>query len=572
MGLGLGAAADREQQAGLARVSADLLIAGGRVFRGLRAGFAEAVAVKDGRILAVGSEAEVAEAAGPATRRIELGGRVAMPALNEAHMHLLSYGLGLTQVNLRAEEVRTLDEVLRRLKSAASATPKGQWILGRGYDHGELDIRRHPLASEIDAAVPDHPVLIVRTCGHVAVANSAAMTLAGVGHNTPDPEGGAIERRNGRLTGLFQERAMRLLKDVIPPPSEAQMVDAIEAAGRNLAALGFASASDMNVGMTAGLAEIGAYRRAAAEGRLQQRMWQVLAGNPEGIAAEAWDAGLRPNLARGAAAEEMLAWGAVKTFADGSAGGLTAAFFDPYLESAGGGTGIFCFPDAAQHEMLARYHAQGWQLDIHAIGDAAIEQVLSGMERADSAEHPIHGRRHRIEHCGFLTAGQRARMLKHGILPVPQPSFIWEFGDLYVTNLGRERAEASYPMRTWLHEGHHPAASTDSPVCSVDPFPNLYTMVTRRTSKGTVLGADQTLTAEEAVHCYTWCGAYSQFAEAHRGTLEAGMLADITVMSTDLFAAAPEEILKTRADLTFRAGRAIFDRHGEAAALAGAAD
>ena len=487
-------------------------------------------------------------------------------------MHLLSYGLGLSQVNLRAEEVRTLDEVLSRIAKAAKATPKGQWILGRGYDHGELDIGRHPLAEELDRAAPDHPVFITRTCGHVAVANTAALRLAGVSHNTPDPEGGAIERNGGKLTGLFAERAMRLVRDRMPPPSEAQMVDAIEAAGRNLAGMGFASASDMNVGMTAGMAEIGAFRRAAADGRLLQRMWQVLAGNPEGIADEAYAAGLRPNFARGEAAEELLAWGAVKVFGDGSAGGLTAAFFDPYLESAGGGTGIFCFPDDKMHALLAKFHAQGWQLDIHAIGDAAIEQVLVGMEQASTAERPIDGRRHRIEHCGFLNRDQRRRMLKHGIIPVPQPVFMYEFGDLYVKNLGLERTEVAYPMRTWLDEGHHPVASSDSPVCTVDPFINLYAMVTRKTNRGTVLGADQVLTPEQAMHCYTWCGAHAQFAEGDRGTLEPGMQADIAVFSRDLFACAPEDILTTKADITLRGGRAIFDRHGEAAALAGAAD
>lgn len=553
-------------------MSADLLISGGRIFRGLRNGFAEALAVKDGRVLAVGTRDEVEAAAGAATRRIDLGGRIATPALNEAHMHLLPYGLGLSQVNLRAEEVRTLDEVLSRVAAAARKAPKGGWVLGRGYDHGELDIGRHPTAEELDRAAPDHPVFIVRTCGHVAVANTAAMKLAGVNHNTPDPQGGAIERKGGKLTGLFQERAMRLVRDVMPPPSEAQMVDAIEAAGRELASLGFASASDMNIGMVADMAEVAAYRRAAADGRLMQRMWQVLAGNPEGIARQAWEEGLRPGIAAGATADEMLAWGAVKVFGDGSAGGLTAAFFDPYLESAGGGTGIFCFPDSAMQEMLAHYHRQGWQLDIHAIGDAAIEQVLVAMEKADAPDAPIGGRRHRIEHCGFLNRDQRRRMLKHGILPVPQPLFMYEFGDLYVRNLGLERTEAAYPMRTWLEEGHHPAASSDSPVCTVNPFPNLFTMVTRKTSRGTVLGASEALTPEQAMHCYTWCGAYSQFAEGERGTLEAGMQADITVFSRDLFAIAPEEILQTEADLTFRGGQPIFDRHGEAAALAGAAD
>ncbi|MEJ1975259.1 MAG: amidohydrolase [Acetobacteraceae bacterium] len=543
-------------------MTTDMLIAGGRVFRGLAGGFAEAVLVRDGRVAAVGTQQDVEDAAPPGIRRVDLGGRVAIPAFNEAHMHLLSYGLGLRRVNLRPDDgVHSLDEVLRRIAAAAKATPPGDWVLGRGYDHLALDVGRHPTAEELQRAAPDNPVYIVRTCGHMGVASTAALRLAGIGHNTPSPEGGAIERRDGRLTGLLQEQARLLLKPHVPKPDEAAMVDAIEAAGRDLASRGFAAASDMNVGMTSGMAEIGAYRRALSEGRLMQRMWQVLAGNPEGIAAEAWEAGLRPNTT-----DDRLAWGAVKTFADGSAGGLTAAFFDPYEASQGGGTGIFCFPDAVQHDMLAKYHRQGWQLDIHAIGDAAIEQVLSGMEAADTADCPVLGRRHRIEHCGFLNAGQRRRMKARGILPVPQPVFLYEFGDVYLKVLGQARSEASYPMRTWLDEGHNPAASSDSPVCTVDPFVNLYTMMTRRTVHGTVIGADQRLTAEEAVHCYTWCGAYTQFAEDRRGTLEPGRFADIAVLSQDVFSAAPEDVLATQADLTLRGGAVLFDRHGECAA------
>ncbi|TPG47276.1 amidohydrolase [Roseomonas nepalensis] len=544
-------------------MSTDLLLHGGRVFRGLAGGFAEALLVRDGRVAAVGTAEEVEAAAPPGTRRLDLEGRVAIPAFNEAHMHLLPYGLGLSQVNLRAEQVRTLDEVLRRIGEAVKGAPKGAWILGRGYDHGALDIGRHPTATELDRVSPDNPVYIVRTCGHMGVANTAAMKAAGVGHNTPDPEGGAIERKGGALTGLFLERAKRLVIDAIPLPSEDHMVAAIEAAGHDLASRGFATASDMNVGMTAGLHEIAAYRRALAEDRLIQRMWQVLAGNPEGIAESAWNEGLRPDHT-----DDRLAWGAVKVFGDGSAGGLTAAFFDPYLESAGGGTGMFMFPDETMHRLLALYHRQGWQLDIHAIGDAAIEQVLVGMERAGEGDAPLAGRRHRIEHCGFLNAGQRARMKAHGIIPVPQPVFLYEFGDLYVRNLGPERSENAYPMRTWLEEGHHPAASSDSPVCTVDPFINLFTMLTRKTNRGTVLGAAEALTAEQAVHCYTWCGAHSQFAETRRGTLEPGMLADIAVLSRDIFAIDPEEVLTTEADLTLRGGVPIFDRHGALRSLA----
>ena len=540
----------------------DLIFVGGRIFRGLAqgvtGGFAEAMAVRDGKVLAVGSRAEI-EALVPDARRVALDGRVAIPAFNEAHMHLLPYGLALAQVNLRAEEVRSLDEVLRRIRDTAKAAPKGAWVLGRGYDHAELDIGRHPTAAELDAASPDNPVFIVRTCGHMGVANSAAMRLAGVGHNTPDPEGGVIERKGGALTGLFQERAMRLVRDVVPEPSVATMVDAIDRACNHLASFGFASATDMNVGMTGGMAEIDAYREAHRSGRMALRMWQVLAGNPEGIAHQAWEAGLRPN-----AGDDMLRWGAVKVFADGSAGGLTAAFFEPYLASAGGGTGVFTFPDDKIHALLKHYHEQGWQLDIHAIGDAAIEQVLSGMEAADSAAHPFAGRRHRIEHCGFVTRDQRRRMLARGILPVPQPVFMYEFGDLYIRNLGRARSDHAYPMRTWLEEGHHPSASSDCPVSTVDPFVNLFTMLTRKTNRGTVMGPEEALTAEQAVHCQTWCGAYTQFAEDRRGTLEPGMLADIAVLSRDIFTAEPEDILRaTRCDITLRGGAPIFDRHGE---------
>ncbi|WP_372623797.1 amidohydrolase [Falsiroseomonas sp.] len=535
----------------------DLIFTGGRIFRGLAGGFADALAVRDGRVLAIGAEEQV-RAAAPDARQVALDGRVAIPAFNEAHMHLLPYGLALGQVNLRAEEVRSLHEALRRVREAAQAAPKGAWVLGRGYDHGELDVGRHPTAAELDAAAPDNPVFIVRTCGHMGVANSAALQRAGVGHNTPDPEGGVIERRGGALTGLFQERAMRLVRDVIPEPDQATMVDAIERAGDHLASLGFASATDMNVGMTAGIAEVEAYRAAQRAGRLRQRMWQVLAGNPEGIAQAAWEAGLRPN-----EGDDMLRWGAVKVFADGSAGGLTAAFFEPYLAAAGGGTGVFTFPDDKMHALLKLYHEQGWQLDIHAIGDAAIEQVLQAMEAADSEAHPFAGRRHRIEHCGFVTRDQRRRMKSRGILPVPQPVFMYEFGDLYIRNLGHARSDHAYPMRTWLEEGHRPAASSDCPVSTVDPFVNLFTMLTRKTSRGTVMGPEEALTAEQAIHCQTWCGAYTQFAEDRRGTLEPGMQADIAVLSRDIFAAEPEQILReTRCDLTLRDGLPTFDRHG----------
>ena len=526
----------------------------GRIFCGLHEGFAEAVAIAGERIVACGTREAVRALAGPQTRRVGLDGRVAIPAFNDAHQHLLPLGLSMLQVNLRPERVRTLDGLLAAIRDAAGRTPRGQWVQGRGYDHAELDVGRHPTEAELTAAAPDHPVFIVRTCGHMGVANAAALQAAGVGHNTPDPEGGVIERRAGGLTGLLQERAMRLVRDVQPEPSDAALVDAIERAGTHMNALGFTAVMDANVGMAGGMREIAAYRTALATGRLPVRTWICLAGNPEGIADSAWQAGIRPMDGC-----DMLRFGAMKVFADGSAGGLTAAMFEPYLP---GGTGVFCFPEATMHGLLAKYHAQGWQLAIHAIGDAAIEQVLSGMEAADGAAMPAAGRRHRIEHCGFLTPGQRARMAARGILPVPQPIFMYEFGDTYVANLGPERAAAAYPMASWLREGQHPAASSDAPVSSTDPFQNIFTMITRRTNKGTVLGAGEAVGVAEAVHCLTYCGAYTQFAEARRGRLLPGMLADLTVLSQDIFSAEPEAILATKAEIVLRGGQVVVGTLG----------
>jgi predicted amidohydrolase YtcJ len=532
---------------------ADTLISGGRIFRGLREGFAEALAIAGDRIVGCGTRDAIEAFAGPETRRVDLAGRVAIPAFNDAHQHLLPMGLGLAHVNLRAEEVRTLDELLSRIARAARSAPTGSWVLGRGYDHGELDVGRHPTADELTAAAPDHPVFIVRTCGHMGVANAAALQLAEVGHNTPDPEGGAIERRDGRLTGLFQERAMRLIRGRIPEPSDAQLRDAIERAGNHMLALGFTSVMDAAVGASAGMREVDAYRAVHSEGRLPVRVWICLAGNPEGIGETAWQAGIRPG-----EGDDMLRFGAMKVFGDGSAGGLTAAMTEPYMQ---GGHGILCFPDETMYRLLAKYHVLGWQLAIHAIGDAAIEQVLSGMEAADSAAQPVAGRRHRIEHCGFPTRSQIARMAARGIEPVPQPIFMYEFGDLYVRNVGQGRAAAAYPMRTWLESGMHPAASSDAPVSTTDPFRNIYTQVTRATNRETVLGEDQRLSVAEAVHCYTYCGAYSQFAEHRKGRLLPGMLADIAVLSDDIFECPSKDILNLKADLVMRGGAVVFDRH-----------
>jgi predicted amidohydrolase YtcJ len=542
-----------------------LILTGGRVFCGLNEGFVEAIAIASGRVLATGSAETITELAGPDTRIIELAGRTAIPGLNDAHMHLLPLGLTMTEINLRPETgANSVGEILRRVAEKAKTAKPGEWINGRGYDHYELAEKRHPTAEELDQVAPNNPVYLKRTCGHVAVINTQAMRAAGIGHNTPQPDGGMIERRDNKLTGLLAERALRLIVDAAPKPSAERLRDAIDRAGRFMLSQGFTSVMDAAVGMTAGMAEIEAYEGMARDGSLPLRTWVCIYGNTDGIGDQAHAAGYRFGRQVG-----KLRYGAMKVFGDGSAGGLTAAMSEPYLVGDPDNRGIFCYTDKEMHDYLAHYHNLGYQLAIHAIGDAAIEQVLSGIEKASTAENPILGRRHRIEHCGFLSDSQIARMAASGIDPVPQPVFMYEFGDLYITNLGQARTDVAYPMRKWFDAGLRPAASSDAPVSTTDPFKNLFTMTTRKSNRHTVLGEGQKLSMEEATHAYTYFGAYTQFAEDRMGRLIPGQLADIAVLSHDVFTCAPEEVEKdTRCDLTILGGDVVFDRLGQIAVAA----
>ena len=533
---------------------ADTILAGGRIFLGLEEGEAEALAIADGRILASGSNAEIRPLTGPATKIIQLDGRAATPGLIDAHLHLLTLGLGMGEINLRPETGKSsIEDILSAVREATLLTPRGEWIKGRGYDHNELAERRHPTRAELDRVAPDHPVFLERTCGHLAVANSVAMRLARIASDTPDPAGGFIERRNGEATGLLAERAMRFVVDILPKPGRDDMVAAIERAGRFMLSQGFTGVMDAAIGMNFGIAEVEAFEAAATADRIPLDVWACLYGDPGGVVEAAWERGLRFGTANG-----RLRYGAAKLFTDGSAGSLTAAFSRPYLAGEAGNTGVLCFETEELHGHLRRFHELGYQLAIHAIGDVAIEQVLSGIEAADSTAHPVAGRRHRIEHCGYLDTGQMARMAIAGIHPAPQPIFMYEFGDLYVTNLGKERAEAAYPMRSFLDAGLLPSASSDAPVATTDPFKNLYTMVTRNSRSGTLLGADERLSLKEALHCYTACSAFSQFSEQSVGTLAPGMRANVAVFSHDIFSVSPETLRDdVRCDLTLLDGTIV---------------
>lgn len=536
---------------------ADVVLQNGPIWCGREEGVTEALAIWQGRVLAVGRRDEIASLIGPTTRVIDLEGRLATPGLNDSHLHLVSLGFMMDWVDTAPAAAPTLDALLSGIRTRATKTRPGEWILARGYDQTKLDVKRHPHRTELDEVAPDNPVMVVRTCGHISICNSRALQLAGIDESTSAPPGGLIEQHNGSLTGLLAENARGPIWAVIPPPTEDDLVAAIERGGRYLLSYGITSCMDAAVGQRGGFAEIAAYHRAKREGRLPVRTWLTLLGDPDRtIVPQCYEAGLVSGTG-----DDMLMIGAVKYFLDGSAGGRTAWMSKPYL-GEDQTTGIKILTDDELNELVMDAHAKGYQLACHAIGDAAIEQLITAYERALAAI-PDSDRRHRIEHSGFSTPEQHQRMLKAGIYPCPQQVFIYDFGNAYVSVLGEERALSSYPFRTWFDLGLKPATGSDAPVCDPNPFPNFYTMLTRMTWKGTVMDARERVTIEEALQAYTEFGAFSQKLENTKGRLVEGQIADIAVFSRNLLTATPEDILdNTYCDLTIRGGAIVHDRLG----------
>ncbi|KQU94750.1 amidohydrolase [Ensifer sp. Root31] len=534
---------------------ADMIVHNGVIWCGMAEGVVDALAIWQGKVLATGTRQEMETYRGAGTQLLDLQGQFATPGLNDAHLHLISVGLTLNWVDATPQAAPTLESLLDAIRHQAESTPAGTWIRARGYDQTKLDIGRHPLRSELDAVAPHHPVMVVRACGHVSIFNSEAFRLAGVDENTAVPEGGLIEQVSGALTGLVAENAQGLVRAAIPKASTDDMIDAIESAGNLLLSYGVTSIMDAAVGQVAGFDEVKAYNLAKLNNKLPVRTWLVLLGDPNvSIVPQSYEAGLISGVG-----DDMLKVGAVKIFLDGSAGGRTAWMSSPYLGDDNN-TGVQILSDVELQALVLDAHTKGYQLACHAIGDAAIGQLITAYEKALEAI-PDADRRHRIEHCGFSSDAQHQRMVKAGIYPCPQQVFIYDFGDAYVSVLGEERALSSYPLKTWKDLGLKPATGSDAPVCHPNPFPNIYSMLTRKTAKGTVMDADERVSIEEALQVYTEYGAFSQKLETVKGRLVPGQLADIAVFSRNMLTASPEDILNdTRCTLAIRGGEVVFER------------
>ena len=512
---------------------------------------AEAIAVEGERIAAVGSNGDVLALVGPNTRRVDLRGRSLTPGFIDAHHHFAGLGSGADAVDCKAPGMGSIAAIVAAVKAQADRLPAGTWIRGRGYDQSRLAEQRHPNRHDFDVASPNHPVIFTRTCGHILAVNTKALEVAGLRGSTPDPDGGRYDRdADGAPNGVCYERACAPLHAASAPTAVELRRCLLESNAADLAS-GLTSIHDAG-GMTGAPAAIA--QELVRSGDIQVRIYAFVTVN----AADHPHVGILSTGYHTGFGDERFRLGAFKVVTDGSSSGPTAATRQPYT-SDDSTSGIAYWHQDELDDLIGRAHRAGWQCTVHAVGDRAIEMTLNAMEAAQRV-FPRQNLRHRIEHCGITPSDLQERVVRFGIVPAMQPAFFWEFGDGYIRNYGRHRADVMFPAKSLLDRGVIVAGSSDSPVTDYRPLFGIEQAMTRATSGGDVCGPNERVDLPTALRMHTINGAYASFEENIKGSIEVGKLADLVVVSEDLRHLPAAGLRDTPIDMTFVGGSAVYER------------
>jgi predicted amidohydrolase YtcJ len=528
---------------------ASLVVVNARVWTGDPARpEAQALAVRGGRIAAVGTDAEIRRLAGPETRVVDAAGGMLVPGFIDTHVHFIDGGFRLASVQLR--DARTPREFVARIRDFARTVPPGTWITGGDWDHeqwgGEL-----PRAEWIDSVTPHHPVWVNRLDGHMALANTAALRAAGVTRKTPEVAGGSIVRgANGEPAGVFKDNAMGVVDRVVPTPSDEMNDRALDAAMRHVAAQGVTSVHNMG-----SWSDLAAFRRAHAAGRLRTRVYAA-------VPLPTWER-LRDTVTARGRGDAWLRIGGLKGFVDGSLGSHTAAFHQPFTDTPGDRGLLVSDPDSL-YRWTSGADRAGLHVLVHAIGDRAIGLQLNVFDRV-ARENGARDRRFRIEHAQHVAPRDMARFAALGVIPSMQPYHAIDDGRWAEKVIGPERIRTTYAFRSLVDAGARLAFGSDWFVAPPTPLEGIYAAVTRRTLDGRNPGGwvpEQKITVEEALRAYTRDAAYASFEEEEKGVLAPGKLADFVLLDRDLRAIPPETIRDAKVRLTVVDGRVVFE--GEA--------
>jgi predicted amidohydrolase YtcJ len=533
------------------RPAADLIIANAKIWTVDKSlPTAQAVAVLRDRIVAVGSDTEVDAWRGPRTHVIDAGGKLLLPGFNDAHVHFVSGGMQLDNVQLN--DATTPEEFARRIGERAKATAKGEWIVGGNWDETKWNPPNMPTKELIDAVTPDTPVFVSRYDGHMGLANSVALRLAGITAKTPDPPGGTVVRdAEGNPTGALKDAATDYIDKVIPPLTHDQRLKIVKRALAYAASVGVTSVQHL----VASYDDIAVYSELLQRDELTTRIYAA-----PSIAHVNDLAKLGIGRAFGG---PYLRMGALKAFADGSLGSGTAYFYEPFLNQ-GNNRGLLSdemHPISLMQDRYIKADAAGLQICTHAIGDEGISTILDLYSEVIKA-HGEADRRLRIEHAQHMAAKDFERFAQLHVIASVQPYHAIDDGRFAEAHIGHDRASRTYAFRTFLNHGVRLAFGTDWEVAPLDPLLTVYAAVTRATLDGKNPNGwfpEQKLSVAEAIEAYTMGSAYAEFQEKEKGSITPGKLADMALLSDDIFSIAPEKIRGVRVLKTFVGGRLVFD-------------
>jgi predicted amidohydrolase YtcJ len=531
---------------------ADLLLLSAKIWTGDPAhASAEALAVRGGRIVAIGSRSEVARLRGPNTKMLDAKGRRVVPGFIDSHTHMTMGGLNLLAVDLR--KTKDPADFTRQLAAFAKTRPAGNWLTDGAWDHEQWTPPRLPTRQMLDPATGDRPACFARQDGHMIVCNSLALAKAGITRATPDPPGGVIVRdASGQPTGVLKDAAIDAIGLVRPPRTREELVEGLRAAMVHAASLGVTSVQDL----PGDAGDLGAWQLLRDRGEMTLRV------------------NYRPSLSNWERARQMQAsmkndeWlriGGVKGYADGSLGSTTALFFQPYADDpeTSGVYAAEAIPLSKLEERVLAADKAGLQVEIHAIGDRANAEILDVFERVAGQNGP-RDRRFRIEHAQHLRPADIPRFGALGVIASMQPYHAIDDGRWAEKRIGRERCKTTYAFRSLLDARGKLAFGSDWDVAPLSPIAGIDAAVTRRTIDGKNPKGwfpEQRIGAEEALRAYTATAAWAAFEEKEKGTLAPGRLADFVLLSRDILSVPPEQIVETQVDATVVGGHVVYERH-----------
>jgi predicted amidohydrolase YtcJ len=526
----------------------DMVLLNGRIFTGEKnKPWVEACAVRDGKIFALGHTDAITQCRDRDTKVVDLDGRLVLPGFNDAHVHFAQGGFYLLGINLR--DAKDESEFVERIRNYAGKLKKGEWILGGNWDHEAWPSKKHPTKELIDDVSRENPVFVQRLDGHIALANSLALRLANITKDTPDPQGGEIdrERKTGESTGILKDTAQELVEKVIPPPSKDQLKKAITTAMNHANRFGVTSIQD-----NSSQDDFEVYQELLREGELTVR---VNVWRPIDFYEDFEKIGILPNFGH-----DMLRLGTMKVFVDGSMGAGTALFYEPYSDDPST-SGIPIYPEEELYSLIKAVDKTGLQIAAHAIGDKANAWILNAFERAFE-ENGKRNARHRIEHAQVVLPEDIKRFGNLGIIASIQPSHCIDDMRWAEKRIG-ERVKHSYLFNSFVKAGVKIAFGTDWTVEPIDPMLGIYAAVTREFPEGGPEGGwfpDEKITLEKAIEYYTLGSAYAEFQENEKGSIEEGKWADLVVLDKNLFEIPPREILSTNVDMTILGGKIVYER------------